>query len=473
MSASLSIAEAALRVATPACWAMSVSGSRWGLFPHLRLIDDVVTRFVTGQTRQTILILEAPPRHGKSEYVSKYLPSWYLGVYPDRHIQLAAYQAHFASDWGRKCRDLLIEHGPSYFGVQVRDDLRAANAWGIAGRDGTMHTAGIGGPMTGRGAHLLIVDDPIKNAEEAMSELILDRHWDWWQSTASTRLEPNGRSIVMCTRWAERDLPGRLIAAAEAGDIPPILRIRLPALAGEDDLLGRAPGDALWPERYSREKLIEIKESKSAFWWNALYDQRPSRHDSAEWPDEYFGEHIWTDYWPASFERSALYLDPSKGRTEKSDFSALVFVGLSGGLLWVDANIARRDVVSLAAQSVGMFSDLQPQVFGLESNAWQDLLAGEFDRLCRDQRIPPLPVHLVENTVNKHVRIARLGPYLSRRKIRLRRTDGNRLLLRQLRGFPLAEHDDGPDALEGAIRCLNQLAYSAEADTETTYGTAY
>lgn len=407
------------------------------------------------------MIIDAPPRHGKSEYVSKYLPPWFLGMFPDRHVQLAGYQARFAASWGRKSRDLFEEWGPELFGVTARQDMRAADSWGIQDldgrpRDGTMHTCGIGGPMTGRGAHLLIVDDPIKNAEEAMSETILDRHWDWWESTASTRLEPGGKAIVMATRWSERDLSGRLLESAERGDGPPVLRIHLPALAEGNDILGRQDGEPLWPERYPREKLEEIKSARSPYWWNCLYQGRPTRHDASEWPDDYFGEHIWVDegYWPEAFEVSAVFLDPSKGKSKDSDFSALVFVGLCGGSLWVDADIRRRGTPAMVSEAVSFFQQHGPDVFGLESNAWQELLAPMFDKECEELGIPPLPIHLVENTVNKEVRIMRLGPLLARKKLRFRRTPGCRLMVKQLREFPLGDHDDGPDSLEGGWRTL-------------------
>ena len=147
-----------------------------------------------------LLVIEAPPRHGKSELISHYLPAWYLGTHPDRQVILTGYESSFARTWGRKARGLLEEWGEALFGVRVRGNLRAANDWGLEGFRGGMLTAGAGGPLTGRGAHLLIVDDPIKNSSDACSEVLRDRLWDWWESTASTRLEPGGCAIVIATR---------------------------------------------------------------------------------------------------------------------------------------------------------------------------------------------------------------------------------------------------------------------------------
>lgn len=207
-----------------------------------------------------------PPRHGKSEYCSKYLPAWAEGTFPDWRTILTSYEASFAASWGRKARNLLEEFG-SDFGVEVATSPSAADNWDIKGRPGGMSTAGAGGAITGKGAHLAIVDDPIKNYEEASSQLIRDKIWDWWQSTLYTRLEPNGVVIVIQTRWHEDDLCGRLIREAnDGGEQWRILK--LPALL-ED-------GTALWPERYSVERLLQIKRAVGSYIWEALYQQNPT-----------------------------------------------------------------------------------------------------------------------------------------------------------------------------------------------------
>src|SRR5258708_863622 len=234
-----------------------------------------------------ILVIEAPPRHGKSELISRYLPAWYLGLFPARRVMLVGYGAGFARSWGRKARSLLIEHGRDCFGVEVSTEERAASEWGLAGYEGGMVTAGVGGPLTGRGANLLIVDDPIKNAEEAVSQTIRDNHWDWWQSTASTRIEPGGCVIIIATRWHYDDLSGRLIHAAQTGEGSPVRRLRLPAIAEDGDPLGRAAGEALWPERWPRDRLEKIRLEKDAAWWHAMYQQRPRRSARSTSPRNY------------------------------------------------------------------------------------------------------------------------------------------------------------------------------------------
>ncbi len=134
-----------------------------------------------------------------------------------------------------------------------------------------MDAAGAYGPITGKGADVLVIDDPVKNAEEAYSPVQREKLWEWYQSTAFTRLEPNGAIILVMTRWHEDDLAGRLLKLE-----PGLWEIvSLPALAEADDLLHRAEGEALWPERFPVEQLLEKKKSVGSYWWSAMYQQRP------------------------------------------------------------------------------------------------------------------------------------------------------------------------------------------------------
>ena len=138
-----------------------------------------------------------------------------------------------------------------------------------------MVTAGVGGPITGKGADILIIDDPVKNAEEANSQTYRDKTWEWYQSTAYTRLEPKGAIILIMTRWHEDDLAGRLLKHMQNGTGEKWEVINLPAIAEENDLLGRKPGEPLWPERYDLKELNRIKDTTGSYWWSALYQQRP------------------------------------------------------------------------------------------------------------------------------------------------------------------------------------------------------
>jgi predicted phage terminase large subunit-like protein len=253
---------------------------RYGIPPHLALIDESIVEAVwrareRRRDRPEIIVVTAPPRHGKSTVTSLYLPAWYLGTFPEHRVILASYEAEFAAGWGLRTRQLLEEHGPSLYGVRVDDSSRASSRWDLYRQPGGMVTAGVGGPITGRGAHLLIIDDPLKNAEQASSPTIREKQWEWWLSTARTRLEPGAVVVVVMTRWHEADLAGRLLEASlNGGD--PVIEVRLPALAEQDDQLGREAGEALWPKRFHRDYLERTRIVQGAYWFSAMYQGRPT-----------------------------------------------------------------------------------------------------------------------------------------------------------------------------------------------------
>jgi predicted phage terminase large subunit-like protein len=260
--------DSGLLAATPALFAHSASNGNWQIARHLAALDDLLVDAAGGSRR---LAVSLPPRHGKSKLISETLPAWYLGTFPERRVMLAAYEADFAATWGGRARDLLEREGHR-FGIRVRGSSSARHRWDIEGHGGGMLSTGVGGPLTGSGANVLIIDDPIKNAEDAHSSTQRERLWDWYQSVAHPRLEPEATVIVVMTRWHEDDLIGRL--EAEQPDAWRI--VSFPAIAEAGDPLGRSVGEALWPERYPATALEDIRRSVGSYWWSAQYQQRPA-----------------------------------------------------------------------------------------------------------------------------------------------------------------------------------------------------
>lgn len=257
-------------------------------------LDNILVDLYAGVYRElgfVGVIVEEPPRHGKSELCSHYNPAWYLGTRSDDRVILVSYEATFAASWGRKARDTLEEYGEELFGVQLNKRSWAADRWDLKGRRGGMYTAGILGGITGKGANVLILDDVVKNAAEANSETVRNRHWEEYKNTFRTRLEPDGVIFVIGTRWHEDDLIGRLLAVqgdSREGENHPLfdadgdryLRVRLPAIAEkpdeeypDPDPLGRAEGEELFPERWPKRKLKPLMNTTT---WPALYQQRPA-----------------------------------------------------------------------------------------------------------------------------------------------------------------------------------------------------
>ncbi len=453
----------AVQSATPLTLATFASGGDWKPARHLLYLDDRIMRMLhaaeNGLPGPRILLVDAPPRHGKSEYCSHWLPTWFAGKFPDRRVMLATYSGDFSKHWGRLVRDEITKIGRKYFEVGLNPDSHAAGEWGIAGRSGGMLSAGIGGMFSGKGANLLLVDDPVKNAEEAISDTKREALWKWWQSTAFTRLEPNGIVVIIMTRWHNDDLAGRLENSPQAAEIG-VERVSMPAYAEEDDCLGRDVGAPLWPERMNRKELEIRRSMLDAYWWRSLYMGNPGSYGNAEWPEEYF-DGIWLEdgeTWPDAFEGCVSFLDPSKGKnTKRGDYSAIVFAGLTQGKIWIAADLARRPVPRICSDAIAFHARYPSDRFGVETNTFQELMIGPLDEAAKDAGVPPLPIAEVNNQTNKVMRISRLGPWLARHKFKIAPSKGAKILVQQLRDFPFGSHDDGPDALEGALRLLRWL----------------
>lgn len=263
--------------ASPALFAVHASQGDWVLAPHLAILNRLLQKCAARKIRR--LIVTCPPRHGKSSFISRYLPAWWLGTFPNERVILACYGSSLASHWSAKARETFSTYGPRLFGRGIATNSRRVSDWSVQGYEGGMVAAGVNGPMTGRGANLLIIDDPVKGHEEADSDLMREKTWEWFTSTAFTRLEPNGVCIVIQTRWHQDDLTGRLLSNPTGGE--PWTVLNLPAIAEEYEpsfphSMGRRPGQALWPARYPLAALEEIRVGMSSRWWSALYQQRPT-----------------------------------------------------------------------------------------------------------------------------------------------------------------------------------------------------
>ncbi len=229
------------------------------------------------------LALFMPPGSAKSTYASIIYPAWYLAQ-GGAAIIAASHTAELAERWGRRTRNLIAEHSVT-LGYGLSADSQAAGRWETT-NGGEYFAAGVGGAITGRRADLTIIDDPVRSREDADSEVTRNKTWEWYKSDLYTRLKPGGRIVLIQTRWHEDDLAGRVLAEMEAGgdrwDV-----VSLPAIAEDNDQLGRAPGEPLWPDWESLEALERKRRAVGPRDWSALYQQRPAPEEGnyfrADW----------------------------------------------------------------------------------------------------------------------------------------------------------------------------------------------
>lgn len=255
--------------------------TRYQIAPHHRLLAGVLEDVEAG--RKTRVIVTMPPRHGKSELTTRLLPAWFMGRNPHGQVIVGAYNDDKARDFGR---DVLAVFKEPTFGhvfpsfalnpaAKAADHVRTLDG-------GEMLFAGIGGSATGYGANLLVIDDPIKNREEADSAANREKIWNWFLDVANTRLMPGGAIVIVLTRWHEDDLVGRIMNPAY---VPEDLAagwhiVNLPAIAEASDPLGRVPGEPLWPEWYGLERLEEVRRTNPRG-FISLYQQRPAPEEGS------------------------------------------------------------------------------------------------------------------------------------------------------------------------------------------------
>lgn len=243
------------------------------LYPHVKIICDAIQKIIDGQ--QQFLIIELGPQHGKSMAITETLPSYYLMRYPDKKVMVTAYGENLYSQFADSNRDKFTRLAPKLFGLTTSKNT--ANQFDVRNHKGEAFFTSMLGSATGHSADLLIIDDPIKNSEEAMSPTVKEKIWKEWTNTFSTRLQNNSSVIVIATRWTTDDLSGRLLQQ-KAYDWQ---EIKLPAIAtgipkGQTDIIGRHNGEALCPELHTLDALLAQKKNLGTHAFNALYQQSPT-----------------------------------------------------------------------------------------------------------------------------------------------------------------------------------------------------
>lgn len=391
------------------------------------------------------VVVTIPPRHGKSTFISQYFPAWLLARNPDSNVMLISYEQGVASYWGGKVRDTLT----SEMGFSIKDDSSAKSWWSIDKHRGGMISVGIGGPITGKGADFLVVDDVIKNAQEAMSKTIRDQQWDWFITTALTRLNTKeSPAVVVLTRWHEDDLPGRLMKL-EGWEC-----IGIPAIAEEDEYfsdgtLFRKAGEPLCPEIISLNELERLRETMGAYWFSALYQQRPSAIEGNLFKREqfhYFREDEKYFYipHPIAKDECSTYLAVDLATTLTGDYTAIAYTAVTpeNDILLLEMKRVRVEAYKAMDILLNYFKQSHPPTYCLvEGTGFQT----SFVQMAIQAGLPAIPVYPDKNKVTRAMGLA---AKMEAGKVFF--LEGAPWLLEledELLHFPAGAHDDQVDAL--------------------------
>lgn len=378
--------------------------SKYQLSWHHDNICQALERVERGEIK--LLLIFMPPRHGKSELASVNFPAWYLGRNPDKSIIQASYVSDLAVDFGRKVRNMMISQ--EYQGIFRDDDNRPitlAEDSQAAGRfntnkKGSYFAVGVGGPTTGRGADVLLIDDPVKDRETADSPVMQKKVIDWWSAVVQTRLEKGGAQIVIMTRWNENDLAGHILGLIEAGAIKePYEILNLPALAIGDEE-NRKEGEALWPEKYDTQALLNLKARMKPRDWLSLYQQTPSAQES----QEFFGD--WFKYYEDHEKPEGMLIltavDPAFTKKKESDFCAIITVGLINDKMYLLDYVNKKfgpDPARINDAIIDQARKWRPYKIGVEAFAAQVMLAAT---LRTRLQLEGLPIEVLELRIPNH-----------------------------------------------------------------------
>jgi predicted phage terminase large subunit-like protein len=442
-SAKKMTADAAIALARSdlACYS-AIAWPRFELAHHHRLIIDNLEAIERGQIDRLMIFM--PPRHGKSLIASQLFPAWWLGRHPDRSIIASSYGQELATDFGRKVRNHVAEplFTRIFQNAKISGDSTSAHRFSLLA-GGAYYGVGAGGPLTGRGADLLLIDDPIKNREDAGSESYRRSLKDWFEGVAYTRLQPDSSIVIISTRWHQDDLCGWLLREHPEENWTVL---NMPAVA-ETDEGWRHEGDALWPSKFPLSRLETTREAVGGAVWSALYQQRPAAAEGSLFKRE------WWKYFdaatlPPRFERIVLSLDTAFKAGASNDYSVGLVLGVGRtGYYVLDIWRGKVEFPELK-RKVDMLATRWPN---LDAMLVEDKASGQslIQELHSNSRLPVRAIKVDSDKVTRAHAVTALveagrvflpteAPWLTE-------------FIEEISAFPAAPHDDQVDAFTQAL----------------------
>ena len=415
---------------------------------HHKRMAKAFERVARGECKR--LIINMPPRHTKSEFASYLLPAWFLGKFPEKKVIQTSHTAELAVGFGRKVRNLVdSEVYRSIFpNVGLQSDSKAAGRW-ATNMGGDYFAIGVGGAVTGKGADILIIDDPHSEQEAALSETnpeIYDKTYEWYTSGPRQRLQPGGAIIIVMTRWSKKDLTGQVLKAAAQRSGEEWEVIEFPAILPS--------GNPLWPQFWSLKELTALKEELPNGKWMAQYMQQPTSDVSAIIKREWW--QIWEEDYPPYCDFKIQSWDTAFLKTQRSDFSACTTWGvfykedatgvLQANIILLNAFKERMEFPELKMKAMQEYKEWEPDSLIVEAKASGAPLIFELRRMG-------IPVQDFTPSVgnDKISRLNGIADIFASGRIWVPQTRWAEELVEEVASFPSGEHDDLVDSMTCAI----------------------
>ena len=421
---------------------------------HHKIMADKFNKVATGELKR--IIINMAPRHTKSEFSSYLLPAWMIGRNPKLKIIQATHTTELAVRFGRKAKHLIdSEEYQKIYPTKLREDSKAAGRW-ETNEGGEYFAAGVGGSITGRGADLLIIDDP-HSEQDALNPNALDRTWEWYTSGPRQRLQAGGIIVVVMTRWNMKDLTGRLINAQKEAKADQWEVIEFPAI-----LPNNKP---VWPEYWKLEELESVKASLAIGKWNAQYQQNPTAEEGSIIKREWWN--LWDKDLPPLYHVIQSY-DTAFLKKETADYSAITTWGVfyptedSGpNLILLDVVKDRFEFPELRRVALEQYNYWKPESVIIEGKASGMPLTFEL----RKQGIPVIN-YTPSRGNDKHARVNAVAPLFESGQIWATDDKFSEEVIEECAAFPYGDHDDLVDSMTQAVMRFRQGGFIEHPDDE-------
>ena len=441
----------------------------WPIFingRHHKIMADAFERVANGELKR--LIINMPPRHTKSEFASFLLPAWFLGKYPEKKIIQTAHTAELAVGFGRKVRNLVLsEPYRKVFDTKLSSDSKAAGRWNTD-KGGDYFAIGVGGAVTGKGADLLIIDDPHSEQEAKQGNpAVYDSVYEWYTSGPRQRLQPGGAIIIVMTRWSKRDLTGQIIKSSEKEGVNDWEVIEFPAIMPS--------GNPLWPAFWSQKELEAIKAEISVAKWEAQYQQNPTSEEGA-----IIKRNMW-QIWPEADAPACEYIiqswDTAFEKTNRSDYSACTTWGvfyqpnekgqMTSNIILLDAFKRRMEFPELKHKALEMWKEWEPDTLIVEKRAAGAPLIYEMRKMGI-----PMSEYTPGKGNDKISRVNAISDLFASGIVWCPDTRWAEEVMDELASFPNGDHDDLVDSSSQALmrfRLGGFISIDSDEEDEPTY----